>query len=121
MTTPQQEKRKPKIFCFLNQQSGGNPGMAYAIAEDGTILGTHFCSCDGYVPEDLGVSPGTRPDRHETYKEHYPDGYEMEFIPCSELQDHEGAKKAWELNQKMGDEARSGKGQQASIEIVMGE
>ena len=88
----------PKIYCFSNVKNGGD-GIAYAIAEDGTVLGSHWCSCEGFVPGDLGVTPGSRPDRHETYRKHYPDGYEMEFVPARDVLSHEGLKRAFALNQ----------------------
>lgn len=91
---------KPKIYCFSNVKGGGE-GIALAIAEDGTVLGSHYCSHEGFVKMDLGVIEGCRPDRHKTYAAHYPDGYEMEFIPSAEVEAHEGLSKAAELNAKM--------------------
>lgn len=88
---------KPKIFCFSNVRDGGD-GVAYAMAEDGTVLGSHWCSHEAYVPGDLGVTEGERPDRHETYKAHYPDGYEMEFVPAKDVKKHEGLGRAFDLN-----------------------
>lgn len=104
---------KPNIYCFSNVESGGN-GIAYAMAEDGTVLGSHWCSHECYVSGDLGVTKGARPDRHETYKEHYPDGYEMIFVPASEVKTHKGISNAIKLNQKMHPEV---KGDHASVEI----
>ena len=94
---------KPKIFCFSNVLGGGD-GIAYAIAEDGVVLGSHWCSCEAYVPGDLGVTEGSRPDRHETYAKHYPDGYEMEFIRASDVKTHEGLKMAFANNQQLAKE-----------------
>ena len=88
---------KPKIYCFSNTPDGGD-GIAYAMAEDGTVLGSHYCSHEGYVPGDLGVTKGSRPDRHKTYAEHFPGGYEMEFVPASDVEVHDGLKIALELN-----------------------
>jgi len=88
-----------KIYCFSNTKNGGE-GPAVAMGDDGVVLGGHFCSHEGFVPGDLGVTEGSRPDRHKTYKEHFPDGYEMEFVPVRELDSHEGLQKAFELNQK---------------------
>ena len=88
---------KPKIFCFSNVVDGGE-GMAYAMAEDGTVLGSHLCSHETFVPGDLGVHPGSRPDRHKHFAQHYPDGYEMEFVPSKEVPTHEGLQKAFALN-----------------------
>ena len=76
----------PVIFGFNN---GGSPGWldAILIAEDGTVLGSHCCSHESYMPHDLGILEGTRSDRHETFREHYPDGYRMQFVGYSDLQD----------------------------------
>jgi hypothetical protein len=86
---------KPKIFCFMNNDTGGE-GIAYAIAEDGTCLGSHYCSHEYYVQFDLGIAEGYRLDRHEDYAKHYPDGYEMEFISSENVMTHEGLLKAKE-------------------------
>lgn len=94
---------KPKIYCFSNVVNGGD-GIAYAMAEDGTVLGSHWCSHEFYVSHDLGVTEGSRPDRHKTYKEHYPNGYEMEFIPASEVKNHKGLTCAYALNKKQGEQ-----------------
>jgi hypothetical protein len=80
----------PYIYGFNN---GGHAGWwsAVAMAEDGTSLGGHICSSEGYMPHDLGLIEGARPDRHEeSYQKHYPDGYRMDFIPYSEVNTHEG-------------------------------
>lgn len=78
----------PTIFGFNN---GGGAGFMHAqlIAEDGTHLGSHLCSSEGYMPADLGILEGTRSDRHEGFRKHYPDGYRMEFVPSSEIDNHE--------------------------------
>ena len=88
---------KPKIYAFSNVKGGGE-GVALAMAEDGTCLGSHFCSHEGFVSHDLGVTEGSRPDRHKTYAEHYPDGYEMEFVPSSSIESHEQLQEAFRLN-----------------------
>ena len=88
---------KQKIFCFSNVKGGR--GIAYAMAEDGTVLGSHWCSCEAYVPGDLGVLEGSRPDRHETFSKHYPKGYEMEFVPAASVKTHAGLIEAFRLNQ----------------------
>jgi len=69
----------PVIFGFNN---GGSPGLysAVLIAEDGTALGGHVCSHEGYMEHDLGILEGTREDRHEEFRKHYFDGYRMEFL-----------------------------------------
>ena len=74
------KEKLPFIFGFNN---GGSPGWYHAqlIAEDGTPLGSHLCSNPGYMPHDLGILEGTRSDRHESFKKHYPKGYQMDFVP----------------------------------------
>lgn len=94
----------PKIFAFSNVRGGGD-GIAYAMAEDGTLLGSHWCSSEFYVPQDLGVVEGSRPDRHETYAAHYPDGYEMEFVRAADVLTHPGLTEAFRLNTIAGEAA----------------
>lgn len=86
----------PTIYGFNN---GGRPGWMYAvlIAEDGTGLGAHQCSSEAYMPADLGILEGTRPDRHEDFQKHYPDGYKMEFVGYKDIGNHPGLTKAIEL------------------------
>jgi hypothetical protein len=87
----------PVIYGFNN---GGSDQWydAIALAEDGTCLGGHICSDEGYMRYDLGILEGTREDRHkEQYQKHYPDGYRMAFIPSDELKDCEPLNKAIEL------------------------
>ena len=74
----------PVIFGFNN---GGSPGWleAILIAEDGTVLGGHCCSHEGYMPHDLGILEGTRHDRHEGFRRHYPDGYRMQFVGFNDI------------------------------------
>ena len=97
---------KNKIYCFSNVVGGGD-GIAYAMAEDGTVLESHFCSHEYYVPNDLDVDEGSRPDRHETYQKHYPNGYEMEFVRSTDIGNHKGLQKAFELNSIQGENAKS--------------
>ena len=79
----------PAIYGFNN---GGDPGLLFAdlLAEDGTPLGNHVCSAEGYMPSDLGCLEETRPDRHEAFRAHYPGGYRMEFVGYADVQSHEG-------------------------------
>lgn len=67
---------KPKIYAFCN---GGSPGWfnCESISEDGVFLASHICSDPGYGPHDLGV---TSDWKHKTYKQYYPDGYEVIWI-----------------------------------------
>lgn len=98
-----------KIYCFSNVVGGGE-GIAYALGDDGTVLGSHWCSHESYVPGDLGVREGSRPDRHKTYSEHFPDGYEMEFVPSKDIDTHAGLQEAFRLNQLQAEQERKSNG-----------
>jgi hypothetical protein len=89
----------PVIYGFNN---GGTAFGLYAvlIAEDGTPLGGHICSSEAYMPADLGVLEGTRPDRHNDFRGHYPSGYRMEFVGEKDIFAHPGLSKAIRLNQE---------------------
>ena len=89
----------PVIYGFNN---GGSQDWweGVLLAEDGTYLGSHVCSHESYMPHDLGILEGSRPDRHETFKEYYPDGYRMDFVSRDAVQSHEGLTRACEKNHK---------------------
>lgn len=89
----------PIIYGFNN---GGRPGwlIGQLLAEDGTGLGGHICSSEAYMPHDLGCLEGARPDRHEEFRTHYPDGYRMVFVGASESETHPGIEAAYKKNQE---------------------
>jgi len=95
----------PNIFGFNNSTAFSSRGFlsAVLVAEDGTGLGSHACSSEAYMPSDLGVLTGSRPDRHEDFKKHYPDGYKMSFTSHIDVLQHKGITKAFELNQERQD------------------
>jgi len=77
----------PVIYGFPN----GGASQWYEggiLSEDGDILGGHFCSDEIYMPHDLGILDGTRPDRHEAFRKYYPDGYRMEFVSKKDIPSH---------------------------------
>lgn len=92
---PQEEplSELPVIYGFNN---GGSSMFldAVLLAEDGTYLGGHACSSEAYMPADLGILEGTRLDRHEAFRQHYPDGYRMEFVGYEDAGKHEGLQQA---------------------------
>ena len=94
----------PFIYGFNN---GGSPGWfdAGLISADGHHLGSHCCSDEGYMPADLGVLEGTQPDRHERFRQHYPDGYRMIFIPYHRVRETLGLMAALALLDKRETEA----------------
>ena len=85
----------PVIYGFNN---GGSPGWyeAVLLAQDGTYLGGHVCSHEGYMEHDLGILEGTREDRHEEFRKHYPDGYRMEFVSYDDVPGHAGLNAAFQ-------------------------
>ena len=93
----------PVIMGFNN---GGGSGfmMGQLIAQDGTPLGSHMCSNEGFMLGDLGIYNNTRPDRHKTFAKHYPDGYRMDFVSKDNINDNKLLQKAFELNKLMKDE-----------------
>lgn len=92
----------PIIYGFNN---GGSPGWysAVLLAEDGTCLGGHVCSSEAYMPHDLGILEGSRPDRHEGFREHYPGGYRMEFVGHNEVGGHGKLQVVFAINEQQGD------------------
>lgn len=91
----------PVIYGFNN---GGVPGFLSGVllAEDGTGLGMHACSHEGYMPYDLGVLEDCRPDRHEmAFRRHYPNGYRMEFVGAGEVRGHVALMAAYKKNQEL--------------------
>lgn len=93
----------PVIFGFNN---GGSRGWysAQLIAEDGTSLGGHCCSHEGYMRHDLGIIEGSRPDRHEEFRKHYPAGYRMAFVTYSEVRSCAALALACERNKQLAPE-----------------
>ena len=89
----------PIIYGFNN---GGARDFLSAtlLAQDGTCLGGHCCSSESYMEHDLGILEGTRPDRHEDFQKHYPEGYRMEFVGASAVKAHPGLTEAYRLNQE---------------------
>ena len=88
----------PVIYGYNGGKLGAFFLNAALMAADGTELGSHACSSEAYMPADLGILEGTRPDLHETFREHYPDGYRMEFVGCADAPDHSGLNAAIEIN-----------------------
>lgn len=89
----------PVVYGFNN---GGSPGWfeGVLLAQDGTFLGGHICSHEGYMPSDLGIREGFRSDRHETFMTHYPNGYRMDFVSYDDVSKHEGLLAAITANKR---------------------
>jgi hypothetical protein len=97
----------PVIYGFNN---GGSTGWfsAVLIAEDGTPLGGHCCSAEGYMPHDLGIVEGARPDRHETFRKHYPGGYRMDFVGYDSVSGHAALNLAFKRSDEIAARAEAG-------------
>lgn len=76
------ETALPRIYVFSME---GNPGEGpfIAMAEDGAIVGNHYCSSEAWACHDL-ISNLTPNHHFEEYKRHYPNGFEMEFCCAKE-------------------------------------
>ena len=74
----------PKVFVWATPgatQFGGVAG--HAIAEDGTGLAGHISSNESWAKLDM-----TSDYKKKDYAEHYPDGYEIEWIDYDDLEGH---------------------------------
>lgn len=102
----------PFIIGFNN---GGSPGWfsGVLIAEDGTGLGGHLCSHEGFMYGDLGILDGSRPDRHEGFRQHYPDGYRMDFVSHADVLTDARLTKAFELNKALAKAAEQSEASEA--------
>lgn len=89
-----------KIYCFNN---GGMPGLysIMAICEDGHVLAQHASSTNSWGMHDIGI---TSDWKHDRYREHCPDGYELEWVVKPKK--HEGLMAAYKLNQELGKAAK---------------
>jgi hypothetical protein len=114
-----QNKPLDELPWIIGFNNGGSPGWfdAQLIAEDGTGLGGHLCSHEGFMEHDLGILEGSRSDRHETFKKHYPDGYRMDFVSYSEVSSDPRLTKAFELNKALA-EKQDKNASYAKIEVT---
>ena len=93
----------PKIFVMVYgkyHRSGDVVGVA--LAEDGETLGSHFSSNEEWLKIDLGVDTAceapTGVSHRKDYAKHYPDGFEVEWVP--DPAKHEGYMAALKLNKE---------------------
>lgn len=93
----------PIIYGF-NNGSGMGGVIGVLIAQDGTGLGSHASSSEDWLYYDLGILEGERPDRHETFRQHYPEGYRMEFVSYEDVEKTEGLMEAFRLNKLLAKE-----------------
>jgi hypothetical protein len=82
------EKDLPVIYGFCDRVVTPTDLVGILMGYDGKLLGSHVCSNESFMMDDLGIWEGTRPDRHETFRKHYPDGYRMEFVSGDSVGSH---------------------------------
>lgn len=95
------EAELPFIYGFNNGNAFGSDWLGCLISADGVGLGSHICSSEGWMYYDLGIYEGHRPDRHEDFKKHYPDGYRMKFVSYDEVMKDTGLVEAFRLNKEL--------------------
>lgn len=95
----------PKIYVFING-SWGPDVIGYALAEDGTVLNHHISSSEQWLRHDMGV---TSDWKHDSYRTHYPDGYDVEYVPLDAVLNsvHTGLRAALKANAAMGIQGES--------------
>lgn len=82
-----------KVFVFSNVQGGG-AGEAYAITEDGVIIGSGFCEDEEDIKQTFGINGGNE-FADAIYEDVLGDEeYELEFIAEEDVEEHEGLKEA---------------------------
>lgn len=89
-----------KIFIYAIPQ-GKDPTtkeelyLGYALCEDGAPLASHLSASIKWVKHDMGL---TSLLKHDIYREHCQNNYELEWVEFENLEKHEGFMRAWELN-----------------------
>lgn len=89
------EAELPVIYGFPTTQYGDTDWGGIALTQEGVKLAQHVSSCEGWLAIDLGTSKFGNAVRHNTFVEHYPDGFKTEYVD-SQQTEHEGLKAAIE-------------------------
>ena len=87
-----------KIYAWINGGKGTDWVNVIALCEDGHCLAQHVSSDDGFAKHDIGITSAWK---HDKYKEHCPEGYELEWV--DDAKTHAGLTKAYEKNQALAD------------------
>lgn len=80
---------KPKIYAFVNGRVQWGDYLPTALAEDGTSLAGHCSSSLSFAKHDIGIGSDWK---HEAYRKHYPNGYELEWV--DDVSTHAGVQAA---------------------------
>ena len=83
---------------MVNGSTRGGDVIGYALAEDGICIAQHLSSNSDFSKHDMGLHSDWK---HKNYNEHYPDGWELEWIDEENLDNHEGWNAALKLNQEL--------------------
>jgi hypothetical protein len=95
------EIKMNKIYCFINSQMEWGDVVVVALAEDGECVGSHISSNESWAMHDIGINSDWK---HEEYRKHYPDGYELIWLEREELDTNEGLQRALKLNSELSTE-----------------
>ena len=80
--------KKIYLFCvetglgsgLVNDSTVGGDVEGYALCEDGALLAKHTSSNKTFSKHDMGL---TSDWNHDSYKEHCPEGFELEWVDDS--------------------------------------
>lgn len=73
----------PVIYGYC--KGGGFLLRGIVVAEDGTLFGGYAHRTDEGLQKSLGMIEGSRPDRQEVFRDHYPDGYRTQYVTFREF------------------------------------
>lgn len=79
-------KSLENLKVIIGFSNGGMQGwmQGVLISEDGEVLGTHISHDEQHMLADLGIVRGSAPHRHVVFRERYPGGYRMHFVPMDQ-------------------------------------
>ena len=95
-------KKKIYLTCFPAPNWGPNDVIGQALCEDGAGLASHLSSNISFSKHDMGL---TSDWKHKTYKEHCPDGFDLEWVDDPE--NHDGWQSALVKNKQLYEEKRA--------------
>lgn len=84
-----------KIYAWINSVPLSNCLQVEAIADDGHWIASHISSDEEWAKSDIGV---TSKRKHDIYNEHFPNGWEIEWIGKEHIFSHPGLLAALEKN-----------------------
>lgn len=81
------------LYCYPADGWGDLDVIGYALAEDGTGLGSHISSNKFFSQHDMGFTSNWK---HDIYEKHYPKGFTLEWV--NDPDNHSGVAAAYALN-----------------------